>query len=47
LGICQNKPVRPSGAIGGYCGIRITSEDKTLRSPLVVGAWKAQVLWVD
>ena len=34
-------------AIGRNCGIQITSEDKTPRSSLVVGAWKAQVHWVD
>jgi len=47
LGFCQNKPVRLGGAIGRYCGIWEVSEDKTPRSPLVAGAWKAQVLWVD
>jgi len=38
LGICQKKPVRFGSAIGQYCGIQITSEDKTPRSPFVVGA---------
>ena len=28
-------------------GIAGSSEDKTLKSPLVVGAWRAQVHWVD
>ena len=30
-----------------YCEIRKAREDMTLRSPLVAGAWRAQVLWVD
>ena len=30
-------------AIGLNCGIRKASEDKTSRSPLVAGAWRAQV----
>ena len=47
LGICQNKSVRLGDAIGWYCRIQITSEDKTLRSPLVAGVWRAQILWVD
>ena len=47
LGICQDKMVRLSGAVGRYWQIWITSEDKTLRSPLVVEAWRSQVLWVD
>jgi len=47
LDICQKRPVRLGGATGWYCRIRITSEDKTPRSPLVVGAWMAQLLWVD
>ena len=34
-------------AIGWYCRIWITSEDKTSRSPLVAGAWRAQVYLVD
>ena len=34
-------------AIKRNCEIRITSEDKTLRSPLVAGAWKAQIHYVD
>ena len=29
--------------IGLNCGIRKVREDKTLRSPLVVGVWRAQV----
>ena len=40
-------PVSLSDAIDRYCRIRITSEDKTPRSSLVVGAWRAQVLWVN
>ena len=27
----------------GYCGIRKVREDMTPRSPLVAGAWRAQV----
>ena len=34
-----------ANAIGRYCGIRTTSEDKTPRSPLITGAWRAQVHW--
>ena len=34
-------------AIGLNCGIQKVREDKTLRSPLVVGAWRAQVHGVD
>ena len=34
-------------AIGLNCGIQKTSEDKTPRSPLVAGAWRAQVHGVD
>ena len=34
-------------AIGWNCGMQKASEDKILRSPLVVGAWRAQVHWVD
>ena len=30
-------------ATGRNCGIWKASEDKTSRSPLVVGAWRAQV----
>ena len=44
LGICQKKSMRLGGAIGRYCKIRITSEGKTPRSPLVVGASRTQVL---
>ena len=40
-------PVSLSDALDRYCRIRITSEDKTPRSSLVVGAWRAQVLWVN
>ena len=40
-------PVSPNDAIKRYCRIQITSEDKTPRSSLVVGAWRAQVLWVN
>ena len=47
LGICQKKLVRLGGAIRRYCGIRITSGDKTPKIPLVAGAWRAQILWVD
>ena len=47
LDICQNKPVRLGSAIGQYCKIREVSKDKTSRSSLVVGAWRAQVFWVD
>ena len=34
-------------AIGLNCGIQKVSEDKIPKSPLVVGAWRAQVHWVD
>ena len=34
-------------AIGRNCGIWITSEDKSPKSPLVARVWKAQVHWVD
>ena len=34
-------------AIGLNCGIQKASEDMTLRSPLVAGAWRAQVHGVD
>ena len=34
-------------AIGLTCGIWKANEDKTPRSPLVAGAWRAQVHWVD
>ena len=34
-------------AIELNCGIRKAREDKTLLSPLVAGAWKAQVHVVD
>jgi len=44
LGICQNKLVRLGSAIGRYCRIQEASEDKISRSPLVAGAWRAQVL---
>ena len=33
--------------IGLNCGIQKVREDKTLRSLLVAGAWRAQVYWVD
>ena len=36
-----------ANAIGLNCGIRKASEDKTLRSLLLVGAWRAQVHGVD
>ena len=47
LEIYQKKSVRLDGCNRAYCGIQIASEDKTPRSPLVVGAWRAQVHWVD
>jgi len=47
LGLCQNKLVRLDGAIGQYCEIQETSEDMTLKSPLVAGAWRIQVLWIN
>ena len=34
-------------AIGLNCGIQKASEDMTPRSPLVAGAWRAQVHGVD
>ena len=34
-------------AIGLNCKILKVSEDKTLRSPLVVGAWRSQVHGID
>ena len=36
-----------ANTIGLNCGIRKAKEDKTLRSPLVAGARKAQVHGVD
>jgi len=39
--------VRLGGAIEWYCGIWEANEDKTSKNPLVVGAWRVQVLWVD
>ena len=33
--------------IGLNCAIQKVSEDKTSRSPLVVGAWRAQVYEVN
>ena len=47
LGIYQKKPVRLDGCNRAYCGIWKVREDMTLRSPLVVGAWRVQVHWVD
>ena len=47
LGICQDKPVRLGGAVGRYCWIQITSENKTPKNSLVAKAWRFQVLWVD
>ena len=44
LGICQNKPVRIGDAIGQYYRIWEARKDKTPRSPLVVGAWRFQVI---
>ena len=34
-------------AIKRNCGIRKASKDKIPRNPLVAGAWRAQVHWVD
>ena len=34
-------------ANGLNCGIQNASEDKTTRSSLVAGVWRAQVHWVD
>ena len=34
-------------AIGLNCRIQEASEDKTSRNPLVVGAWRAQLHWLD
>ena len=36
-----------ANAIGLNCGIQKVNEDKTSRSPLVVGAWRAQVHGVN
>ena len=47
LEIYQNKPVRLGKCNRVYFGIRKTSKDKTLRNPLVVEVWRAQVHWVD
>ena len=45
LEICQKKSVRLDGCNWAYCGIQKTREDMTPRSPLVAGAWRAQVHW--
>ena len=42
MGLYQIKPVRLGSAIGRYCWIWETSEDKILSSPLITGAWRAQ-----
>ena len=47
LGICQNNLVRLGECKRAYCKIRKAREDMTPRSSLVVGAWRAQVHWVD
>ena len=39
--------MRLGECIRQYYGIWKVSEDKTPRSPLVAGAWRAQVHWVD
>ena len=39
--------MRLGGTIRQYFKIRITSEDKTPRTPLVAGAWRTQVFWID
>ena len=39
--------MRLGNAIGRYCEIQKASKDKILKSPLVVEAWRGQVLWVD
>ena len=47
LGICLKKPVRLGGCNRAYCRIQKAREDIIPRSPLVAGAWRAQVHWVD
>ena len=47
LEICQKKLVRLDGCNRAYCGIWKDREDMPPRSPLIVGAWRAQVHWVD
>ena len=47
LGLCQNKQVRLGSAIRWYCEIWEANENKIPRSPVVVEAWRAQVLWVN
>ena len=39
--------MRLGNAIGRYYEIQKASKDKILKSPLVVEAWRGQVLWVD
>ena len=41
LGICQKKPMRLGGCNRAYYGIQKVREDMTLRSSLVIGAWRA------
>ena len=39
--------MRPSGCNRAYCEIWKVRENMTPKSLLVVGAWMAQVYWVD
>ena len=43
LGIYEKKPVRLGRCNQAYCRIQKVREDMTPRSPLVAGAWRAQV----
>ena len=47
IGSLPNKQVRLGSAIGRYYGIWEVNENKIPRSPVVAGAWKAQVLCLD
>ena len=47
LGICQKKPMKLRGCNRAYCGIRRAKQDTVSRSLVGVGAWRAQVHWVD
>ena len=47
LGICQKKLVRLGRYNQAYCRIWKTSKDKTPRSSLVAGVWRAQVHWIE
>ena len=47
LGICQKKPMRLGRCNWAYCGIWKARQDTIPRSLVGVGAWRAQVHWVN